>query len=160
MDFHHSRNDDRDELLVLKEKVPEATFVIISGDDNPSSIQRLIEAGAAGFIPKRSSQAVMLAALKLVMVGGVYLPPCAFPAIHQHHSVGVLSTADRFSVLSGRQQEIVRQAIIGKSNKIIARDLGIAEATVKAHLSGAYRQLGVRNRTEAVFMAAQTIGNS
>ena len=59
------------------------------------------------------------------------------------------------SQLSKRQLEVLIGAIKGKPNKIIARELDIAEGTVKAHLSIAYRVIDVKNRTEAVYMAAK-----
>lgn len=152
MDYHLRSEGGEQCLLRLKAKAPQAMVVVVSGEENPAKIIQLIELGAAGYIPKKSSQAVMMAALKLVMAGGVYLPECLLRAAH---SVVPIKDTTGFSRLSGRQHEIIRQAILGKPNKMIAGDLQIAEATVKAHLSGAYRLLGVKNRTEAVFAAAQ-----
>jgi DNA-binding NarL/FixJ family response regulator len=57
--------------------------------------------------------------------------------------------------LSGRQVDVLNKAVQGKPNKVIARELGISEATVKAHLSAAFRVLNVHNRTEAVYAAAR-----
>lgn len=145
-------------LSMIRERMPDATVVALSGEEDPGLIRATIEEGASGFIPKTSTPGVMIGALRLVLAGGVYLPPQvlradAAPAIAAGRapvaSAGVLES------LTPRQVDALMLAIRGKSNKAIARDLCVSEGTVKQHLSAAFRVLGVDNRTQAVFAAAR-----
>lgn len=147
----------------IAELMPGATVVALSGEEDPRLIRRVIEAGAAGFIPKSSTPKVMIGALKLVLAGGVYLPPDVLRAVDAPAGNGPagrssVDSAERDRVreaLTSRQFDIVMRAVRGKSNKLIARELGLSEGTVKQHLSAAFRVLGVSNRTEAVFVTAE-----
>lgn len=163
LDYHLAGEvSDRASLLAVREAYPAATIVVLSSEDNPEIILSAVDNGASGFIPKSSTPEILMAALKLVLAGGVYLPPEA-----HHFSPGAVASAAApptpssqssngiLAMLSERQAETLMAAIRGKPNKIIARELGIAEGTVKAHLSAAFRLLDVRNRTEAVYKAAE-----
>lgn len=149
-------------LAELRQASERAMIVVMSADDDPALIRAAIEAGAAGFIPKTSTHAVMLAALRLVLAGGTYLPPHAMLESHPSEVPAALpATAQSYASqalrnLTQRQIDTLRLAIQGKANKVIARDLDISEATVKAHLSASFRALGVANRTEAVFVVASS----
>ncbi len=129
------------------------SVVVLSSEDNPRIIRDSIAQGAAGFIPKSSSPEVLIAALQLVLANGVYLPPHVLSDKSESSDSG---ESGRFrdtilNQLSKRQLDVLTKASQGKSNKIIARELHIAEGTVKAHLSACYRVLEVDNRTEAVY---------
>lgn len=113
-----------------------------------------VDLGAAGFIPKRYSSEMMIAALGKVLAGQIFLSAkvLRLSAADQGprsrgHVEGVLQR------LTGRQRDVYRAAARGLSNKLIARDLDIAESTVKTHLTAVYAELGVRNRTEAAYQA-------
>lgn len=96
----------------------------------------------------------MIYALRLVLAGGIYVPYKALQ--NPPKPTEQLSQAtDLISRLPERQRQALRLAVDGKSNKVIARALGIAEGTVKAHLSSVYRTIGVNNRTEAVAAVAK-----
>ncbi len=145
-------------LTSLKKRFPEARIVMMSSDPHPRIIHEAIENGASGFIPKIEEKDVFIAALKLVHAGGVYLPPIALAATPTVQHVGATEqpgSKSPIDSLSPRQAVVMMKAIEGKPNKVIARELDIAEGTVKAHLSSAFRAFGVRNRTEAVFLAAK-----
>lgn len=143
-----------DSLLSAKQTFETAMLVVLSSEDDPEIIQRCIESGAAGYIPKSTEPEVIRAALALVLSGGIYLPPHALrslsPAAAADREVPLLERAH----LSPRQREAFVLAVQGKSNKIIARELDIAVGTVGAHLSAAYRAIGVRDRVHAVIAAA------
>jgi DNA-binding NarL/FixJ family response regulator len=144
-------------LDAVIQAAPDIPIVILSGEDNPSQVRRAIKAGASGFVPKSSSSENLVAALELTLAGGVYLPAPALNASENAHlTAPEIDSADSpTGLLSKRQIAVLLYAIQGQANKVIALKLGIAEGTVKAHLSAAYRKLNVKNRTEAVFAAAR-----
>ena len=137
----------------------EATrIVVLSAEEDPRQVRRAIDSGAAGFIPKSSTPEVLLNALRLILGGGIYLPPMALRGLADAPESSTSSHVSHerlVEALSGRQLDVLNKAVLGKPNKVIARELGISEATVKAHLSAAFRVLGVHNRTEAVYTAAR-----
>lgn len=163
LDYHLPDADGLVALRRLRECFEGVPVVIVSGDQHPATIRRAIEAGAAGYIPKAVSEAEMVAALEVVLARGVYLPPLALlepvpaaasaaaaPDDGAHLSDEALAGFIA-AELSPRQRQVLAQALRGRPNKVIARDLGIAENTVKVHLAMAFRALGVRNRTEAMY---------
>lgn len=158
LDYHLPDCDCVSALHVLRERHDAAPIVVVSGDLQPERIRRTIEAGAAGYVPKAMPEADMVAALALVMAHGVYLPPVALleagPPPEAPDDAPLSSEAIAGFIaaeLSPRQSEVFARALRGKPNKVIARELGIAEGTVKAHLAMVFRALGVRNRTEAMY---------
>lgn len=132
------------------------SVVVLSGEDDPRLIRETISQGAAGFIPKSSSPEVMVAALQLVMANGIYLPPNVL-AGYAEPGEAEEETSQKQEILqqlSERQLDVLIKVAQGKSNKVVAHELHIAEGTVKAHLSACYRALNVDNRTEAVYITA------
>lgn len=143
-----------------------ARIVVLSGDSDSQLVHTAIELGAAGFVPKRYSSEAMLSALDKVLKGGIFLPPdmppdmpsgqpaalsgAALPLVEAEQHLSTL-----VSGLTPRQVDVYRAAARGLPNKLIARELGIAEATVKTHLAAVYTVLGVRNRTEAAYHASR-----
>jgi len=156
LDFHLPGIHGFEALRALRERFEEAVIVVLSAEENPGLIVQAIDQGAAGFIPKTSTHAVMMAALRLVLAGGTYLPPHALcGASAMPMPAAAAPSPNALGQLTQRQLETLRLAMQGKANKVIARELDVSEATVKAHLSASFRALGVRNRTEAVFAAAR-----
>jgi DNA-binding NarL/FixJ family response regulator len=149
-----------DALAALREAIPAAPLVVLSGEDNPGVVRAAIERGAMGFIPKSSTPEVLIQALRLVLARGVYLPPAVLNGgalASKPVSAGSHTAAGQTTLpgLTPRQMDVLRYVIQGKSNKIIARELDVSEGTVKAHLSSVLRALDARNRTEAVYAAAK-----
>ncbi len=142
-----------DALAALRDAIPAAPLVVLSGEDNPGVVRAAIEGGAMGFIPKSSTPEVLIQALRLVLARGVYLPPAVLNATAAPPEAAEDGAALRG--LTQRQIEVLRCVIQGKSNKVIARELDVSEGTVKAHLSSVLRAFGARNRTEAVYAAAK-----
>lgn len=144
-------------LDAVVQVAPGIPVVVLSGEDNSNLIHSAIQAGASGFVPKASSSEVLVAALQLTLAGGIYLPADALTWSAATDLAAPVKDSARSDTqpLTKRQTTVLLRAIQGQSNKAIARELGIAEGTVKAHLSTAYRTLGVNNRTEAVFAAAR-----
>lgn len=142
---------------------PTVPLVMVSASDDPADACRAIRQGARGYILKSDSLAVLQHALELVLAGGTYAPVEALMA----HSGEVENTAEDLvaprgpceplPALSRRQLMIFERLAEGKPNKIIARELGIAEGTVKAQLRTVFRKLGVANRVQAALVAAQVL---
>lgn len=145
LDLHMPGEHGMDALAQIKRCFDDAAVVVMSGDDAPLTIQSAIHNGAAGFVPKSTDTSVATQALKLVLSQGIYLPPEA----HANLPSTAPSTAD----LSPRQLGVLRCLLQGKPNKVIAREMGIAEATVKAHLWAVYQMLGVNSRAQAMYRA-------
>ncbi len=137
-------------LATVRRDRPEVPMVVLSGNDSRETVIAAIEAGAMGFISKRSSTAVLVGAVQLVLAGGIYIPPQALAAREavQRNEQSTVLAAD--IGLTQRQAEILALLVQGKPNKLICRALGISDSTVKAHISSVLRILGVDNRTEAV----------
>lgn len=156
LDMHLAGIQGTDALAMARTSFPSATLVVVSADEDPALVRRCIELGASGFIPKSSTPTVCKLALQLVLQGAVYLPPLvlqAASAAREARHAGPHETVA--GGLSDRQLAVLRMAICGKSNKMIARALDVSEGTVKQHLSSAFRALQVGNRTEAVYRAAE-----
>lgn len=134
--------------------------VILSGSDDTPGVVAALKMGAVGFIPKSSSRDVMLQALRLVLSGGVYIPPQAL-GLAGFDGLGELSNPNPKSIdkpaLTDRQMEVLGLIAQGKPNKIIAAELNISEATVKAHVTDIMRALKVTNRAQAG-AAARSLG--
>ena len=138
-----------------------ARVVVLSGESSPRLIRSVVELGAAGFISKQYSSESMLNALRVVLQGGIYLPPDALRdgsgsgSATPRASTELVDVGRRFAELTPRQVDVYRAAARGLPNKLIARELGIAETTVKSHLSVVFGVLGVQNRTQAAYQASR-----
>jgi DNA-binding NarL/FixJ family response regulator len=146
LDVHLRGDDGFSALKLIGEKFPTTACILISGDEQDSIVSRAIAAGASGFIPKSFTADEMVAAIKQVLTGDVFVPAKTEAA----------TTTDGSS-LTLRQLEVIAMLGRGCSNKEIARSLDVAERTVKAHVSAVFEALNVRNRTQAV-LAAQRRG--
>jgi two-component system NarL family response regulator len=125
---------------------PEARIIIVSIDDTAEDIHRALEAGAWGFLPKASEKHEMVAGIRAVAAGERFLPAeCAQK----------LAQRNLFVSLSEREVEVLRLVAQGKSNKVIAAELGMGDATVKTHLSHILVKLGAPDRTRAVTLAME-----
>ena len=153
----------------LRRRHPAVPVIVLSGTEDPTVMRTAIERGVLGFIPKAYSPDVMISAVRLVLAGGVYVPPMMLAAVPPgvvagvptaeavRHPGGGMPTLDHLrNVLTDRQVEVLQLLSQGKPNKLIGRSLGISEGTVKIHLAAIFRALNVRNRTEAV-VAAQAL---
>lgn len=152
-------------LVRIKAMFNDSAVVVVSGDDSPSTIQSAIHHGAAGYVPKSTEPGVTTHALRLVLAQGIYLPPEALqqPPSAPAPPASGLSQANSAAPdtglaalprgLSQRQRAVLRCLLQGKPNKVIAREVGIAEGTVKAHLWAVYQLLDVNNRAQAMYRA-------
>ena len=150
-------------FLKLKELLPDVPILVISADSCDDTIQTLMDAGAAGFIPKDAPRTVIADALERVRDGSKYLPPGFCPRTRrtEANTVGLYEISQRIADLTPQQSRIMSLICAGKPNKQIAYELSLAEATVKAHITALLRRLGVRNRTQAAVLvnSGQRFGN-
>ena len=134
-------------LLRFRAAAPDLPVVVFSASSDRATIMDSLDAGAMGFIPKTSPSDVLLNALRLVFSGSIYVP---------HEALAGRDTPTRAGPeLTPRQTEVMQMLLLGFSNKRICRHLGIAENTVKVHMTAVLRALGAENRTQAVLNAAQ-----
>lgn len=144
----------RDELADLVGRVGAGRCVVVSATEDPAVIAEALEMGLAGFVLKRAEPKIVAHALSLVFDGGIYVPPEYMAMAGAERRVTV-EPARR--PLTPRQMDVLRGICAGHSNKQIAYDLVMSEATVKQHVNAVLKALGVHNRTEAA-MAAQRQG--
>lgn len=142
-------------LSVLREKHPHLPVVVLSAADDRATVLEALDLGAMGFIPKSSSSGVLLGALRLVLAKGVYIPPAVLaadavnaPPAATPKSAKTVRPSDLG--LTDRQMDVLGLIVQGKPNKLICRELGLAEGTVKTHVTAVLRALDVTNRTQAV----------
>lgn len=157
LDLGLSTTDGLHTLESFRGAVPDVPVVVLSGDQEPRHIRATIDLGAVGFIPKAHSSELMIAALRFVLAGGIYLPPIVLDDSATNDPAGHSASVSRaFARLSPRQHEVAALLLQGSSNKLIARRLSLSEGTVKAHVSAIFQIIGVRTRVEAVLVAAKT----
>jgi len=125
---------------------------VVSALEDPGTVRSALARGAMGFIPKSSSNEVMLNALRLVLSGGRYLPPEILSG--DGSAAAPPSSIDQVH-LTDRQREVLALMVQGKSNKHICRELGLAEATVKIHVTAILRALRVTSRAQAIVAVNQ-----
>ncbi|MCD6681013.1 MAG: response regulator transcription factor [Burkholderiaceae bacterium] len=147
-----------DALRGLREHFPHLPTVVLSAEIDRETILRCLDLGAAGYIPKTYHGDLITHALRLVSSGHVYVPREAIDPRHgakepirSRH----VQNDPRHLGLTDRQCDVLRLILRGLPNKLICRQLDLAEGTVKVHVSAVLRALGVRNRTQAVIAASR-----
>jgi DNA-binding NarL/FixJ family response regulator len=139
-------------LQSLREKHPAISVVVISATSDRDSVKRALDHGALGFIPKSSSNDVLRSALRLVLAGGIYVPPeiLGRSEVDEPASPPIGHRTPAEVGLTERQAQILALVMKGKSNKLICRDLDLAESTVKNQITAIMKALNVTSRTQAV----------
>lgn len=154
-------------LTEVRRKHSQMPVVVISGSDRSSDVIRAIDLGAMGFLPKRMSTEELAHALRLVMAGGIFVPTMSSGAelIDEHQTAGPRSGHGALPAqatpsfeelgLTPRQTDVLQLLLQGKSNKDIARRLGLSVETIKDHVQAVFRALGVNSRTQAVLAVGE-----
>jgi DNA-binding NarL/FixJ family response regulator len=129
--------------------------VVMSAIQERATVMQALDLGAVGYIPKSARREVMMSALQLIFAGGIYIPPEILahgepPAAENPPSNERPIVSPSEVGLSDRQLDVLAHLMQGKNNKVICRVLGLAEPTVKNHVTAILRALKVTNRTEAV----------
>lgn len=142
----------------LRDACPDALIVVVSMIEDRKTILHAIDLGASGYIPKTMSRDDMIKALHAVLEGEVYLPRTLLAI--EEGAVPRSAPAASLAVLTHRQQEVLALVAQGKTNAQIAQALGMTDATVRLHVSGILKRLGLTNRTQAALYAAKAYGGN
>ncbi|HZM36770.1 MAG TPA: response regulator transcription factor [Burkholderiales bacterium] len=141
----------------FRERHPALPVVVFSGTSDTASITAALDLGAMGFIPKTSAREVLVNAVRLVLSGGVYVPPEALKSAGANTQAPAAPSTLKQLQLSPRQGEVLALLLKGLPNKLIAKRLQISENTTKIHVSAVLHALGVTSRTQAL-IAANRLG--
>jgi DNA-binding NarL/FixJ family response regulator len=140
-------------LMYLRAQYPSVPVVVVSANDDPAVIRRCMDFGASGFIPKTLGIEAIRTGIARVLEGGVWTPPdIDLGASSDAETAGLMV---RLASLTPQQVRVLMMLSEGLLNKQIAYELGVSEATVKAHVSAILQKLGVESRTQAVIAAAK-----
>ncbi|TAJ77954.1 MAG: response regulator transcription factor [Gallionellaceae bacterium] len=161
LDLNMPGSDGVKSIQAFHEKNPCIPLVVVSGSDQRDDIEKVMECGAMGFISKMSSSKMMLSALRMVLDGGVYLPPQllqqAMVGLDQGGVTDKRTDRQNKNGLTVRQMQTLQLLAEGLSNKEISQRMNLAEGTVKIHTAAVYQALRVSSRLEAV-CAARLLG--
>lgn len=148
-----------DSLRVVRETYPEVRIAVVSGAEDRSLVLAAVAIGLNGYIPKSLPEDAFVTALRQVLDGQVFIPRFMTGPIRTSPSAGtntdvaqaagpVPQVAAHLDALTPRQRDVLAGIQRGLANKEIARELDIAEGTVKIHLAALFAHFGARNRTE------------
>ncbi|GLK80208.1 MULTISPECIES: response regulator transcription factor [Methylopila] len=140
-------------LMYLRAQYPATPVVVVSANEDPTTIRRCMDFGASGFIPKTLDVEKMRDAVRAVLAGDTWTPPeLDLSSAGDDASAKLVS---RLGSLTPQQVRVLMMLSQGLLNKQIAYELGVSEATVKAHVSAILAKLGVESRTQAVIAASK-----
>jgi DNA-binding NarL/FixJ family response regulator len=142
-------------LLYLRAEHPAVPVIVVSASEDESVVQRALDFGASGFIPKSAHIETIGESVRTVLEGGVSVPRMS----ERNPRVKDLDreSARRLSTLTPQQLKVLVMLAEGHSNTYIASNLAITEATVKAHITGILRKLGLERRTQAAILAQRLL---
>jgi len=155
-----------DALSKMHQILKDTPIIVISAVFDREIVQKTIEIGVSGYIPKSSPNELMLSAINLVLAGGVYIPKELLDETTSDNELnqGIQSLKDvsllsditsKEKRLTPRQIDVIKGIAKGLPNKLIAYELGLTEGTVKVHMTVILKTLGVTNRTAAVMEAVK-----
>jgi DNA-binding NarL/FixJ family response regulator len=141
-------------IEMLCESYPKLPLIVLSASENPAHIRKCLDFGVAGFVTKSAPKDALFDAIAKAMVGERYVPASLIDSMPEVARVidEVDSGADLeiiAKLVTQRQMDILLRITLGRSNKLIARELDLSENTVKVHVSAMLRALGLSNRTQA-----------
>ena|SRR5882757_7943830 len=151
-------------LREVRELYPRPRILVISASNAKADVLSCLAVGLHGFVCKLQPDDEIVAAVKIVLDGGIYVPKWLAQIevfeLEQHLGPGLAALQDQNVRLTPRQRDVLSLLVRGMSNKEIARALKIAEATTKIHAAALCRILGARNRTEAALAGRALIEKS
>ena len=140
-------------LIYMRAQYPEIPVVIVSASDDAETVRRALDFGASGFIPKRLGVEELRKAVRQVLAGETWVPDSTDMSSPSDPEASKLR--DRLATLTPQQVRVLMMLSSGLLNKQIAYELGVSEATIKAHVSAILQKLGVESCTQAVIAAAR-----
>jgi len=138
----------------IRKAAPNLHLVVVSGSSDPRDVRKAFDSGAQGYIAKAASSKAMIEGIRQVLSGETYLSP-SIDAAGLAAEKPQAPVSKSKAALTPRQRDVLGMLSQGKSNKEIARDLNLAEITVKLHVTAILRALGVENRTQAAILAGK-----
>lgn len=147
LDFLLPRKSGIDVIPELAQVAPQTRVLVVSSQAAPSSVRRALSAGAAGYLPKRSSDRELVTAIKLVAAGGGYVDPDLGAQLVNPNGSPALEP------LSERERDVVQLLALGHTNQEIAEKLFISVRTVDTHRAHIMRKLSLETRAELVMFA-------
>lgn len=147
-----------DALKQFLEMAPGVPVVVVSGDERPETVRTCIDMGACGYVPKSADSQVLLDAMDIIMQGGTWLPGSSLRIVAPETTPVARSFGGWASLrppFTPRQRDVLQRVVQGKTNKVIGRELGISDGTVKTHLAHLMAMLGVNTRTQLVYELAR-----
>ena len=151
--------DGLDLLTAVQARVPSVPLAVVADAEDARSIRAALGSGGRGYISTMLEPDVVGSVLSLILAGGSYVPPTAFLASEAAEAAESTAAAPGVNgshlPLTERQQAVMRCLHMGKSNKMIARELDMRESTVKVHVRSILRKLGALNRTQAALAAVE-----
>lgn len=139
------------DLTLVRQRRPGVRVVVLTASESRNDILGSLEAGVHGFIIKSERTDALIARLRYVASGEIYVPPilAESPGAVEPAATGADELEQGEQTLSDRQKDVLRGLVKGLSNKEIARELGLSEGTVKMHIAALFRALGAANRAHA-----------
>jgi DNA-binding NarL/FixJ family response regulator len=129
---------------------PDLKILVLSGVQDQRSVMRVLQLGAAGFVPKSMATENLVSAIRFVLSGGVYIPA---DLLEERGRDMLGRPAGGRVQLTERQEQVLKLLARGAPIKIVCRELNLSEGTVKTHVTAIYRAFGASNRTEALLAA-------
>lgn len=134
---------------------PELPVIVLSSAEDAHTARRALAHGALGFVPKSASRHTLLAAVRLVMSGEIYVPALILDEVLPAPAPARVEARRDAGALTDRQVEVLRLVAAGRKNLAIAVELGLSEKTVKAHVTAIFKAMNVVNRTQAANLARE-----
>jgi DNA-binding NarL/FixJ family response regulator len=156
------RQFEQEESAVIAEVTrwsKQVPVVVFADNESRINISQILKWGARGYIPSNMPLEIVARAIKLVLVGGVFIPANMVLEPSEKGELQQPAPQPPKFGFTAREQEVVNALLKGKSNKIIAYELNMSESSVKVHIRNVMRKLGAKNRTEAVIKIAEALGD-
>lgn len=154
LDLHMPGSEDLFGLLHIRKLYPDIPVAVVSGLEEPELVSKVINAGAMGFVPKVTSADEIVKAIDEMLEGEIWVPDTLSEQVSASDDE-FSELADKVSSLTPSQYKVLCLLRDGLLNKQIGFELGIAEKTVKTHVTSIFRKLDINNRTQAVLIANQ-----
>jgi DNA-binding NarL/FixJ family response regulator len=139
-------------LAELAPQIGHCPAVILSDNEDPDLIVRMLAKNVRGYVPTSLSIAVTIQAIELARAGGIYVPASSLIAAHRVQEAPASTAPKSNGLFTARQAAVIEALRRGKANKIIAYELKMRESTVKVHVRHIMKKLHATNRTQVAYL--------